>query len=252
MLYKSLYTGKSEKNTILPSRYNFLFLFSLFLFISGCVNSISSNQNSLNCKNCPQHANNNSEKILLYDSSLSSDSNAKRKFRFEHEYKRKTPTSELVAFLSMFEPIAGPEASDTSSKPALDDSKPKSESANKEISIPKQNGIATINKLRIGEHKGFTRIVIESSEKISPEIGKLDKQNMMAINIPDSAWHADNKKFFPNKPLLVAYLAEQSANDKNLTRLVFKFKKPVKTETGYIRATDSYKNHRLIIDVKPR
>lgn len=108
----------------------------------------------------------------------------------------------------------------------------------------------SIKKLRLGEHKDFTRVVLDASGKTNAHIEIDQEDQMIIINLPNTKWEAPDKWYSTTPPLVMAWLAKPDETGKG-TRLVIRLKKPVEVSQKLYPPENDYKWHRIILDLRP-
>jgi hypothetical protein len=114
---------------------------------------------------------------------------------------------------------------------------------------PAIGGALTVSGLRVGDHPGKTRLVLDlnGSSKFTADLDPAE--NILVIELPGAGWSAAAQKSFGNHPLLKAY-STQSANGS--TRLVIELKKAAKLGMKTAMAPNAtYANHRIVLDLVP-
>lgn len=133
------------------------------------------------------------------------------------------------------EPSPPPAASAQLDKPMAMNEKPLSIATN-------ATGAADVQDVRIGDHPGKTRIVIDLSAKITYKAALQDGNRSLAIQLPDVAWKAKTS-WNANGGDLVSGYAYQSGT------LLIKFISPSKILAQSIISGENDKGYRIVIDV---
>lgn len=85
-------------------------------------------------------------------------------------------------------------------------------------------GAATVSALRVGQHSGKLRLVMDVNKKTAYNIDLDNQEHILIIELPEAQWSAENQKNFGSSPLLSSYTTE-SINDGNGTRVIMTLKK---------------------------
>lgn len=84
------------------------------------------------------------------------------------------------------------------------------------------SGIA-VTAIRIGEHPGKTRIVLDASAKTEFKADLDNAEKMLVVELPDAQWSAEKQKTFAGSPFVASYEVNPSNAGKG-TLLVLKLK----------------------------
>lgn len=108
-------------------------------------------------------------------------------------------------------------------------------------------GGPAVESMRIGEHPGKIRIVLDVSGKTSFTADLDNEEKILVIEMPTAAWNTDVQKAFTDNPLIASYRTEK--RDDGGTMLILQLKS--KTSIGYKSAMDNEdgKGQRIIIDL---
>lgn len=110
------------------------------------------------------------------------------------------------------------------------------------------SGGSMVSNLRLGEHPGKTRLVLDLSGP-SPYKAELDNtEKLLLVQIPEAGWSAQQQQNLSNHPLIAGYTV-QSSVDGGAT-LAIELKKPVKiTSEAALSPNATYHNHRIFVDL---
>lgn len=114
---------------------------------------------------------------------------------------------------------------------------------------PAAAGQRAVKSLRLGEHPGRTRIVLDVSgpAKFSSDVDNNEK--LLLIELPGTAWSAEAQKKM-NHPLIAGYTAQPGPDGG--TMLALELKKGAKVTGGSALPPNStYNNHRVFVDIAP-
>ncbi len=102
---------------------------------------------------------------------------------------------------------------------------PVKKAVQEEAPVKALSGKAVVEDLRIGEQKGYSRMVLDLGKpaKVNYDIDNTEK--ILLIEIPGFAWQGPKEKTVSNSPLISSYKAE---SDSKGSRLVVQLKKPAK------------------------
>jgi hypothetical protein len=77
---------------------------------------------------------------------------------------------------------------------------------------PMTSGKPTVFDVRIGEHPGKTRIVLDTNAKADFNVDIDNNENIMVVDMPSANWTAASARNFAKAPYISSYKAEQSGN----------------------------------------
>jgi len=86
------------------------------------------------------------------------------------------------------------------------------------------SGAATVSSLRVGQHSGKLRLVMDVNKKTAYTIDLDNQERILIIELPEAQWSAAAQKNFGGSPLLSSYSTE-SINDGQGTRVIMTLKK---------------------------
>jgi len=77
---------------------------------------------------------------------------------------------------------------------------------------PASGGQATIYDVRVGEHPGRTRLVLDSNNRTAFNVDIDNAENIAVIDLPNAAWSASMAKNFARSSFISSYNVEPSGN----------------------------------------
>ncbi|MCB1318448.1 MAG: hypothetical protein KDK27_20925, partial [Leptospiraceae bacterium] len=111
------------------------------------------------------------------------------------------------------------------------------------------SGGADVLGVRIGEHPGKTRIVLDL-DGVSPFRHDLDQnENVLIVTLPEAVWKTASQKDFSAHPLLRSYRTQPGKDGG--TVLVLRFKKPVRLVAATPLGPGGTAAHRILFDIAP-
>lgn len=113
--------------------------------------------------------------------------------------------------------------------------------------VPPATQGTAVRDVRVGEHPGKTRIVLDVSGKTSFTADLDNQERILVIEIPEAGWTTALQKDFSASPLLSSYRVEALGDRGSL--LIFQIKKPA--TIAYKAAMDNPggKTQRIVIDL---
>ena len=126
--------------------------------------------------------------------------------------------------------------------------KAKAEQSKKQVekAQPAYKGGKTVHDLRIGEQKGFTRLVLDLGQPVKVTYDIDNAEKIMLIEIPGFTWSAAAEKTLSSSPLIASY---QVKSDAAGSHLAVQLKKATKVANySQIGATGD-KPPRAVIDI---
>lgn len=109
-------------------------------------------------------------------------------------------------------------------------------------------GGAHVTAIRIGEHPGKTRIVLDMDAKASFTADLDNGEKILVVELPNAQWSAADHKSFSSSPLLTAYDVSASNNGKG-SILILKLKGPASILYKDTMAADSGTGQKIVIDI---
>ena len=113
-------------------------------------------------------------------------------------------------------------------------------------SAPAMSGSPDVYDIRIGEHPGKTRIVMDVNSKTSFNVDIDNNEHIMIIDLPNAKWSAAMSKNFAKSPFITSYNVESSGSGH---MAIFQLKKNARV--GYKADLSGFQgsSRRLVIDV---
>jgi len=109
-------------------------------------------------------------------------------------------------------------------------------------------GMVSIKRLRTGEHKDKTRIVLDASGPTNYRYELDNDEKLLIIDLPSSSWSGNNHSSIKKSPLIASYSAHSSPEGGSRVVIQLKKKTSIKYE-GVIKANGN-KDYRIVIDLK--
>ncbi|MCK6417350.1 MAG: AMIN domain-containing protein [Alphaproteobacteria bacterium] len=110
-----------------------------------------------------------------------------------------------------------------------------------------QSGTAEITAVRVGQHPGKSRIVIDVGQPASFSTDLDNKEKILVIELPKTALGAVKAQRVAKNVLIAGYNT-QAVNGKG-ARLIVELKKPVKIVSAAPLAPSNGKGHRIMLDL---
>jgi len=114
---------------------------------------------------------------------------------------------------------------------------------------PAKSGEPVVHALRVGQHTGKTRLVIDASEKTAYSVELDNQENLLIIEMPDARWNASKQKSFARSPLLKSYSVEDM-NDGKGSRVILSLKKSTQVIKEQALPPGPNPNYRIFLDLK--
>jgi hypothetical protein len=113
-------------------------------------------------------------------------------------------------------------------------------------SPPSVDGAPNVYDVRIGEHPGKTRIVMDINSKVGFNIDIDNNEHIMIVELPNASWSAAMSKSFAKSPYITSYNAEASGSG---YIAIFQLKRDARI--GYKADLDGFtgSSRRIVIDV---
>jgi hypothetical protein len=128
------------------------------------------------------------------------------------------------------------------------DLQPKKKEPVKQAAMPKPvtGGALQVSGIRVGEHPGKTRLVLDVTgpSKFTADVDTAE--NLMVVELPGAGWGAATNKSFGNSPLLKGYSVQPSGDG---SRLVLELKKPAKLTMKSALPPNEQYGHRIVFDL---
>lgn len=114
---------------------------------------------------------------------------------------------------------------------------------------PVSSGKKTVEDLRIGEKKEYSRLVLDLGQSVKVNYDIDNEEKILLVEIPGFKWDAAKTKTFPKSMLISSYQAE---TDEKGSRLVVQLRGPAKVANySNIEATGG-KMPRAVLDIAPQ
>ena len=111
---------------------------------------------------------------------------------------------------------------------------------------PVTGGALQVSSVRVGEHTGSSRLVLDTSGPVKFTADLDSAENLLVVELPGVAWNAATQKAFGNSPLLKSYSAQPSGDG---TRLVIELKKAAKLTMKTALPPNEVHGHRIVFDL---
>jgi hypothetical protein len=109
-------------------------------------------------------------------------------------------------------------------------------------------GAPAVTAIRIGEHPGKTRIVLDLSAKTDFTADLDNAEKILVIELPNAGWSAAMQKAFSSSPLLISYDVT-AANGGKGSLLALKLKADASILYKDSMPADSGSGHKIVIDI---
>lgn len=109
-----------------------------------------------------------------------------------------------------------------------------------------QNGKASVYNVRVGEHPGKTRIVLDVNAKTAFSVDIDNSERIMTVDLSNATWGTATAKNFRNSPYVSSYTVESTGNG---SLLIFQLKQHAKITYKDDLKSLSGSGRRLVIDV---
>lgn len=108
---------------------------------------------------------------------------------------------------------------------------------------------SVVQALRVGEHPGRTRIVLDVSSNVAFRHDIDNNERILMLELPGAAWSAPLQQQFARSPLVAAYQA--TPDGQGGTRLAIQLRKPAKIASTQSLAAEPGKAPRVVVDIAP-
>lgn len=115
------------------------------------------------------------------------------------------------------------------------------------ISAPEGKGPRRVSAIRVGEHPGKTRLVLDVDGPVKQSYDIDNGEHLLLIELPGAAWGAADKKTFGKSPLLKSYTAQPSQNGG--TALAVELAKPAKVTSSGLLPPAGSAGYRVFFDL---
>jgi len=113
---------------------------------------------------------------------------------------------------------------------------------------PSMAGPAAVQRVRIGDHPGKTRLVLDLNKPSHFSYDLDNQENLLLIDVSGAGWNAAEKKKIGKHPLIASYSAHDNGNGG--TMLVVELKKSVKVlKTMALKPNAPGGYHRIVVDI---
>lgn len=134
-----------------------------------------------------------------------------------------------------------------SPQPAIPQDKIVQQSKAVETAPVQQNAGSAVTNVRVGEHPGKTRLVLDVTDTPDFNYSLENDKNLLLINLPQAAWEAELKRVFANHPLMLAYIAKPAPEGG--TVLALKLRRPVRVLFNAAFKPSGPSGHRIVFDI---
>lgn len=108
------------------------------------------------------------------------------------------------------------------------------------------SGKNTVKKLRIGEHPGKTRMVLDVNGPAQYSYDLDNNENLLVIELPDSGWAGKQSWSSSKAPLMSSYTVQPSGNG---SRVIIQLKKPVRVIYEDVLKPNGTPDYRIVLDL---
>ena len=105
---------------------------------------------------------------------------------------------------------------------------------------------AAVNDVRVGEHPGATRIVLDVSQRTSASFDVSEDGRTLFVNMPEAEWRAGNFSAKHAKGMLTEF--RQTTSDKGV-ELSFLMDEPVRMKAPFFVSPEGTQGERVVIDL---
>ncbi len=113
---------------------------------------------------------------------------------------------------------------------------------------PAPGGQAVVNSVRLGDHPGKTRLVLDMTGASKYKVDVDNNEKLLLIELSDAGWSAAQQKVL-NNPLVKGYTTQAGPNGG--TMLALELKKPVKVLGSSALKPNGQTGHRIYFDLAP-
>ncbi len=111
-----------------------------------------------------------------------------------------------------------------------------------------RSGELQVTGVRVGEHPGKTRLVLDLSGPASKYTADLDNdEKILLVDLPATSWSGASSKVFSNSPVLKSYSAQSVEGGG--TRLAIELKRAVKVSLSAAMKPNAVHGHRVVFDL---
>lgn len=113
--------------------------------------------------------------------------------------------------------------------------------------IEPASGAVNVVDLRMGEHPGKTRLVLDLTGASGFSYDMNNKDHVLFVELPGAGWAGQREKIMGNHPLIAGYMA-QPAGARGST-LAIKLKKNTKVVFSSALPPNEVRGHRIVLDL---
>lgn len=117
----------------------------------------------------------------------------------------------------------------------------------KPVATQRKEKHANVHAIRLGEHPGKTRLVMDLDARSDFSFDSVDDKNLMFITLAGTGWQAEKERVFKDHPLIMAYLVEETEEGDTVLAIRTRVPCQVVFKT-YFPPNDS-KGHRIVFDI---
>lgn len=110
------------------------------------------------------------------------------------------------------------------------------------------NNNASINSVRVGEHPGKTRIVLDVSAPVNFSANIDNNEDILTIEVPNANWNTEKQRTLKNSKFISSYKVEQSSQNNGFIIIAQLKKAATISYKGSIKAI-SGNGRRIVIDI---
>ncbi len=111
---------------------------------------------------------------------------------------------------------------------------------------PVQNGTASVYDIRIGEHPGKTRIVLDTNAKMDFSTDIDNGEKIMIIELPNAGWSARESQSFAKSSFISSYKVEPSGDGQ---MVIFQLKREARISYQQEIGSANGSGRRIVIDL---
>jgi hypothetical protein len=119
-------------------------------------------------------------------------------------------------------------------------------SSNKSFGSSAPSGVSGVFDVRVGEHSGRTRLVLDTGAKQSFTTDIDNDENIMIVELPNSTWNTSTSKNLGGKGYLKSYKVEQNGEGQ---MVIFQLNKNAVISSKTNIPAVSGSGHRIVIDL---
>ena len=123
--------------------------------------------------------------------------------------------------------------------------KPSAQSSNKTISVSR----STVKNLRVGQHPGKTRIVLDVTGKTSFQTSFESGNKVLVVSLPDAVWEGDASARSTDKSLFAGYDARSKGSG---SVVKISLNSPARLAYKQAMKPSGSRGHRIVLDIVSR